>query len=241
MNLSLSIEYICQTDLNIYDSPSCNRLATQAKVGRFLKVLPNEAQMAVSVCLLEDNYPGWLLKDDLKFLVQAEVAYQAIALSPQEIQNKLPEIIAFTQNAMKQPNCYLWGGTLGPNYDCSGLMQAAFAASGIWIPRDAYQQEAFLKKVTFEELQPGDFVFFGNNEKATHVGLYLGNNCYIHSSGEKLGRNGIAIDLLSDRDDEVSKNYYQQLRGFGRVVKGLGIDVDRQDACPTGLGNNENK
>jgi len=219
MNLSLSIEYICKTDLNIYDSPSCNRLATQAKVGRYVKVLPEAAEMAVSVCLVEDNYPGWLLKDDLKWLKRAENGYETIAVSPEEIQRKLPEIIAFTQNAMKQPNCYLWGGTLGPNYDCSGLMQAAFAASKIWIPRDAYQQEAFLEKVIFAELQPGDFVFFGNAEKATHVGLYLGNGCYIHSSGEKLGRNGIAIDELSDRGDDVSKGYYQQLRGFGRVVK----------------------
>lgn len=219
MNLSLSIEYICKTDLNIYDSPSCNRLATQAKVGRYIKVLPEAAEMGVSVCLVEDNYPGWLLKDDLLWLEKAENGYETIALSLEEIQSKLPEIIAFTQNAMKQPNCYLWGGTLGPNYDCSGLMQAAFAASGIWIPRDAYQQEAFLEKVTFVELQPGDFVFFGNAEKATHVGLYLGNGCYIHSSGEKLGRNGIAIDELSDRGDDVSKGYYQQLRGFGRVVK----------------------
>lgn len=224
MNLSLSIEYICKTDLNIYDSPSCNRLATQAKVGRYIKVLPEAAEMAVSVCLVEDNYPGWLLKDDLKWLERAENGYETIALSAEEIQSKLPEIIAFTQNAMKQPNCYLWGGTLGPNYDCSGLMQAAFAASGIWIPRDAYQQEAFLEKVTFAELQPGDFVFFGNVEKATHVGLYLGNGCYIHSSGEKLGRNGIAIDELSDRGDDVSKGYYQQLRGFGRVVKSYQIN-----------------
>lgn len=223
MNLSPFVEYICQTDLNIYDSPSCSRLATQAKVGRYLKVLPNEAEMAISVCLVEDNYPGWLLKTDLKWLEKAETAYQAIAFSPAEIQNKLPEIIAFTQNAMKQPNFYLWGGTVGPNYDCSGLMQAAFAAAGIWIPRDAYQQEAFLEKVTFTDLQPGDFIFFGNTEKATHVGLYLGNGCYIHSSGEKLGRNGIAIDQLWDQGDEVSKGYYQQLRGFGRVVRGLVI------------------
>ncbi|MFB2934112.1 NlpC/P60 family protein [Aerosakkonemataceae cyanobacterium BLCC-F154] len=226
MNLSLSIEYICQTNLNIYDSPSCNRLATQAKGGRYLKVLSQSAEMAVSVCLVEDNYPGWLLKDDLKWLERAAIGYQAIAFSRPEIESKLPEIIAFTQNAMQQLNCYLWGGTLGPNYDCSGLMQAAFAASGIWIPRDAYQQEAFLEKVSFEELQPGDFVFFGNSEKATHVGLYLGNKCYIHSSGEKLGRNGIAIDELSDRGDEVSKGYYRQLRGFGRVVKSYEISRD---------------
>jgi len=218
MNHNLSV-YVCLGNLNIYDSPSCNRLATQAKLGRHLRILSEREGAAVRVCLVEDDYPGWLLVDDLKFLREAITAYQAIALSQREIKQKLPMVITFTQDAMQQPNCYLWGGTVGPNYDCSGLMQAAFAACGIWLPRDAYQQEAFLAKVSFAELLPGDLVFFGTKEKATHVGLYLGEGRYIHSSGEKLGRNGIGIDVLSADGDEVSCSYYQQLRGFGRVVK----------------------
>jgi cell wall-associated NlpC family hydrolase len=67
-------------------------------------------------------------------------------------------------------------------------------------------------------LRSGDFVFFGTPEKATHVGLYLGNGTYIHSSGKEQGRNGIGIDSLVDRSDPVSQSYYQQLRGYGRVV-----------------------
>ncbi|NJR73980.1 MAG: C40 family peptidase, partial [Scytonema sp. CRU_2_7] len=105
-----------------------------------------------------------------------------------------------------------------PNYDCSGLMQAAFASVGIRIPRDAYQQEAFTQPISIAELQPGDLVFFGTSQKATHVGLYLGDGCYIHSSGKEIGRNGIGIDRLSEQGDKVSQSYYQQLRGAGRVV-----------------------
>ena len=98
-------------------------------------------------------------------------------------------------------------------------MQAAFASVGIRIPRDAYQQESFLEAIRLENLQPGDLVFFGTPQKATHVGLYLGDNRYIHSSGKDIGRNGIGIDILSEQGDEVSRSYYQQLRGAGRVVK----------------------
>ena len=139
-------------------------------------------------------------------------------LSEAEITTRLPAVINFTQLAMQQPNHYLWGGTVGPNYDCSGLMQTAFASVGIWLPRDAYQQEAFTNSIAVEELKPGDLIFFGSAQKATHVGLYLGEGCYIHSSGQEMGRNGIGIDQLSEQG-AISRSYYLQLRSYGRVVK----------------------
>lgn len=212
-------EYICQTNLNIYDSPSCENLATQAATGRHLQIISPSGDTAIKVCLCEDNYPGWLSAKDLSSLKVASSKYSAIALSRNEIKSRLPQVIDFTMQAMQQPNYYLWGGTTPPNYDCSGLMQAAFQSVRVWLPRDAYQQEAFTQNISFEELLPGDLVFFGSSQKATHVGLYLGDRCYIHSSGQKQGRNGIGVDKLSEHGDEVSKSYYQQLRGFGRVMR----------------------
>ncbi|NMG06813.1 C40 family peptidase [Brasilonema sp. UFV-L1] len=212
-------EYQCLGNLNIYDSPSCQRLATQAATGRHLWVTSNYQDWAVEVCLCEDDYPGWLSLSDLGLLQSCTVAYKAKTFSESEIKKRLPEVIGFTQKAMQQPNYYLWGGTVGPNYDCSGLMQAAFASVEIRIPRDAYQQEAFTQAISILELQPGDLVFFGTSQKATHVGLYLGDGCYIHSSGKEIGRNGIGIDRLSEQGDQVSQSYYQQLRGAGRVVR----------------------
>ncbi|WP_250122913.1 C40 family peptidase [Chroococcidiopsis sp. CCMEE 29] len=218
--LQASIEYQCRTNLNLYDSPSCTRLATQAAAGRHLRVLSlPENPAAVEVCLCEDDYPGWLLLQEINELEPAVTPYQAIALSTAEISTRLPGVISFTQWAMQQPNYYLWGGTVGPNYDCSGLIQAAFASVGIWLPRDAYQQEAFTQSIAIEELQPGDLVFFGSDQKATHVGLYLGEQSYIHSSGKEMGRNGIGIDRLSEQGDEITQSYYRQLRCCGRVVK----------------------
>ncbi len=61
-------------------------------------------------------------------------------------------------------------------------------------------------------------MFFGPPERANHVGLYLGEGCYIHSSGRDKGRNGIGLDVLSEEGDEISKVYYQIFRGAGRVV-----------------------
>ncbi len=215
-------ECITQADLNLYDSPECNRLATQATSGRHLQVISlvqTQDTTSIEVCLCEDNYPGWVAISDLYLIKPATMPYKAPIVALEDIKKFIPTVIAFTHKAMTVDNYYLWGGTLAPNYDCSGLMQAAFRSVGIWLPRDAYQQEAFTETVEITELKPGDLVFFGTPIKATHVGLYLGDGKYIHSSGKDKGRNGIGIDILSEQGDEVSRSYYQQLRCAGRVIK----------------------
>ncbi|MEQ8963319.1 MAG: C40 family peptidase [Coleofasciculus sp. C2-GNP5-27] len=212
-------EYICRVNLDLYDSPACASLATQAAAGRHLQpLLSTVRDQAVEVQLCEDGYRSWLPVEDISELDIASQPYHAIALSRAQIQDRLPEVIAFTKKAMQQPNYYLWGGTVGPNYDCSGLMQAAFAALGIWLPRDSYQQQAFTQSIPLAEAQAGDLVFFGTPERINHVGLYLGDGYYIHSSGKEQGRNGIGFDRLSEQGDNVSQTYYQQFRGIGRVA-----------------------
>lgn len=236
------VEYRCTADLNLYDSVDCKALATQARTGRHLRVRKGDLDSlfnrpAIQVQLCEDDYPGWLAIADLDRIELAKTLYQFQSVSQAEIQSKLPAVIAFTQEAMNVPNCYLWGGTVGPDYDCSGLIQTAFASQGIWLPRDAYQQEAFTEdilqntlpnhtqntlldqiQVVISCLRIGDLIFFGTHHKATHVGLYLGQGRYIHSSGSEKGRNGIGIDVISNQGDQVSQEYYQQLRGAGRIV-----------------------
>jgi hypothetical protein len=220
LSLQTPVQYRCLENLNLYDGSTLERLATQAVAGRQLRIVaqPEDGNPVLTVELCEDDYPGWIAVEDLDLLEEAEEPYRAIALPFEEIQRRLPQVIAFTQTAMAQPNHYLWGGTVGPNYDCSGLMQTAFASVGIWLPRDAYQQEAFLQAIAIEELQPGDLVFFGRPDRCTHVGLYLGDGRYIHSSGKDQGRNGIGVDVLSEEGDAVSRVYFQQYRGAGRVM-----------------------
>jgi cell wall-associated NlpC family hydrolase len=212
-------EYRCRVNLNLYDSPSCTRLATQAAAGRHLQILSKTPiDDALEVRLCEDGYSGWLPVRDVAEIEKAATQYQPVTLSLLQIQERLPGAIAFAQAAMQQPNYYLWGGTVGPDYDCSGLMQAAFAASGIWLPRDSYQQDAFTQTIEIDQLLPGDLVFFAKAEKVNHVGLYLGDGRYIHSSGKDTGRNGIAIDRLAEEGDEIARSYFRQLKGAGRVV-----------------------
>lgn len=233
-------EYHCQENLNLYSSPELASLATQALAGRQLKILSFAAEApvteaaAIRVCLCEDDYPGWLAIEDLDLLELAETPYQPIALSESDVRARTQAAIAYTHSALSQPNRYLWGGTVPPHYDCSGLMQSAFVSAGVWIPRDAYQQAAYtrsalpdtwlasvpdhLPETWFNQLESGDLIFFGSSERITHVGLYLGDGYYIHSSGKHQGRNGIGIDSLRSLDDPVSHAYFRQLRGAGRVL-----------------------
>jgi cell wall-associated NlpC family hydrolase len=86
------------------------------------------------------------------------------------------QAVAFAYAQLGCP--YVFGGT-GPcssGYDCSGLAQAAWAAAGVSIPRDTYEQWAALPHIPLSELQPGDLIYF-NGE--SHVGMYVGGGYMI--------------------------------------------------------------
>jgi hypothetical protein len=78
---------------------------------------------------------------------------------------------------------YLWGGTCVPYLDCSGFVQTVFRLNGILLPRDADQQHQFSDPVAPEAMQPADIVVFSKRrDRATHIGIYLGDGKYLHSS-----------------------------------------------------------
>lgn len=87
-------------------------------------------------------------------------------------------------------NKYVWGAT-GPNsFDCSGLVQYVYKnALGKNIPRTSYEQSKFGKAVDKKDLQVGDLVFFDTMGKGrvSHVGMYVGNNEFVHAANEKSG------------------------------------------------------
>lgn len=215
-------EYCCQIHLDLYTSPAANGLATQAAAGRHLRLLAEE-ENAIQVQLCEDDYIAWLPRPQLDQLLPARQAYQPQYIQRAEIVARLPHVIAFMRAAMQVPHQYRWGGTVAPDYDCSGLMQAAFAAAGIWLPRDSYQQADFLAPIGFDALQSGDLIFFRETHRINHVALYLGDGKYIHSSGQEKGRNGIGIDAIAPDDDaedsQIGRRYAPYLCQAGRVMQ----------------------
>ena len=82
--------------------------------------------------------------------------------------------IAFAYAQLGKP--YQWGATGPGSFDCSGLAQAAWAAAGVTIPRDTYQQWAALPHIPASALQPGDLLYY---DGIGHVSMYVGGGYII--------------------------------------------------------------
>ena len=108
--------------------------------------------------------------------------------------SKVSDVIRTAKAYMGTP--YVFGGTTPKGFDCSGYLQYVFQKQGISIPRTADEQYKLgLRTKSTKELVPGDLVFFETYEKgASHCGIYLGKDEFIHASTSK----GVRIDALSN-------------------------------------------
>lgn len=86
-------------------------------------------------------------------------------------------IVAYASNFLGTP--YQWGGNGPGTFDCSGFVKYVYAHFGVSLPRVASDQQQVGTSVSRSQLQPGDLVFFGY--PAHHVGIYVGNGCYINA------------------------------------------------------------
>jgi cell wall-associated NlpC family hydrolase len=88
---------------------------------------------------------------------------------------------------------YVWGGeTPGVGFDCSGLVQWAFAQAGISLPRTSGAQFGATTQIPLADIEPGDLLFYGP-DGSDHVAIYIGGGEMIEApeTGESVHITGV--------------------------------------------------
>lgn len=105
---------------------------------------------------------------------------------------------------------YVYGGHSKKGTDCSGfVMEVYLKVYDIKLPRTSKDQQAFCKRIKKSNLKIGDLVFFTttkNKKRVSHVGIYIGDDEFIHASSSK----GVVISKLSQ--SYYVRNYYSSGR-----------------------------
>jgi cell wall-associated NlpC family hydrolase len=105
---------------------------------------------------------------------------------------------------------YLYGGT-DPieGFDCSGLVYYAYEQAGYRVPRTSQELFRAARKISIGDADPGDLMFFQDQTKLSHVGIYLGHGRFVHAPAS--GKN-VAVGSLE------SAYYQEHLVAVGRLL-----------------------
>jgi len=161
-----------------YDSKDKTTRVSDLVAGSLLKLIGSE----------DDLYKIQFPDGRQAFIVKTEAQEYNSWLS--NLSFEADSLIETSKTLMGVP--YLWGGTTTKGVDCSGYTKTIYFLNGMVIPRDASQQVHAGKSIDsiadFSQLQKGDLLFFGRkatettSEKVVHVGMWIGDNQFIHSS-----------------------------------------------------------
>ena len=205
-------KYICTADLtHVYEKPSRKSpIVSELVLGDLLRIMYKtvihtrgslkgyEEGRAVLTkkfvgVVLPSGKTGYVPADDVDLFYKWAKGWCSKLSDPDTFRK---DLVSTSLRFLGVP--YLWGGTSVKNVDCSGLTRSVYFACGLLLPRNASRQalvgssvNIFTSsgKVDWSGLLPGDLVFWGREAtpdapaKATHVGMYLGEGLFIHSSG----------------------------------------------------------
>jgi cell wall-associated NlpC family hydrolase len=105
---------------------------------------------------------------------------------------------------------YAYGGTSpAQGFDCSGLVFYAYTRAGYNVPRTSQEQFRATRKIALRDAGPGDLMFFQDQTKLSHVGIYLGGGQFVHApaTGQRVA--------VADLD---SPYYREHLIAVGRLL-----------------------
>ncbi len=178
--------------LNVRTEPSLEaRVTTQIIAGSEYPLLGVEGDWFSINIGGEIN--GYVHKDfvSIQYILNGAVPYEEPVVVP-TINPVRTEAISFGMQYLG--GRYVWGGTtLGKGVDCSGFMLKIYEHYGIALNRTSRQQVHNGVPVSFEEMKPGDLLFYNSRKTGQigHVAMYIGNGQILHAASEN---RGIVID-----------------------------------------------
>ncbi|MGE5581913.1 MAG: NlpC/P60 family protein [Bacillota bacterium] len=202
--------YGAETQTGIVTGDDVNLRAEPGLDGRIISVLPQG--VAVSIIeqtgdwhkvQLNDGQTGWIYSRFLKVKPLTKIVSRGLFIP-------VGGMIDFAKSFLGIS--YVYGGDSPQGFDCSGFTKYIYAKFGIILPHKADRQTAVGAEVpSMEELAPGDLVFFKTkgSKIINHVGIYLGDNRFIHASS---GYGAVRISPLDS-------GYYYNCYAGGRRLK----------------------
>ena len=118
-------------------------------------------------------------------------------------------MVSLAQQYLGTP--YVYGGSSASGFDCSGFTMYVFSQAGVSLPHGATSQLSYGTEVSRSDLQPGDLVFFQDyGAVASHVGIYIGGDQFIHASSSYY--NGRCVVTSSLTETYYDGHYYTARR-----------------------------
>jgi cell wall-associated NlpC family hydrolase len=147
----------------------------------------------------DEGNTGYISENDITLMNGTKPKNTTLTIPDADLsESEALAVVNYSMNFIGTP--YVYGGTdLTAGVDCSGFTLSVYQNFGITLNRIAADQYLQGTYVPYEELKPGDLVFFntGGDSEISHVGMYIGDDKYIHSTDGSA--NGVTIsDITSD-------------------------------------------
>jgi peptidoglycan DL-endopeptidase LytE len=141
---------------------------------------------------LEEEEDGGIVGDQARAEVERQKQESEFLLGNWSNPDEPKMLVKVAMGFLGAP--YRLGGSSVTGIDCSAFVKKIYQLFNISLPRTAYEQSHIGLRVARGELVEGDLLFFNTRRKLGHVGIYIGNNEFVHASSRK---RGVRIDNLS--------------------------------------------
>ncbi|MGZ4608469.1 MAG: C40 family peptidase [Blastococcus sp.] len=159
------------------------RKAAAAARAQYKSLLAQQATLKAQVAQFQKDFSRLSAAEQRAVVAAPERASRAdrpapVATGPIVAGSQVAQIVVDTALAQRGKP-YVWAAAGPDSFDCSGLVDYAFAAAGIGLPHSSLLQSQMGRPVSRSQLQPGDLVFFYS--PVSHVGIYIGNGQMVHA------------------------------------------------------------